>query len=708
MKRLLPLLVASALALQAQITLVKDKTPQADIVFSEQAKKATKAFNEYLLKATGAQLPVIQTEPSRAKITFTIDPAMDLEAFKVQFPDASTIAISSGSADGLKIAVWDFLERHLGIRWLFPGELGEVVPKCATLAIPTTPYEDSPSFLSRQFSGGKTGHPEWQDKLRAGRIRVQFHHNLHKLIHPEDFAETHPEFYPMLNDGKRFIPKPDPQNKRWEIGWQPCFTAPGIAEAAAKKIIDFFDKTGKRTYSLGINDTNNHCKCPRCLAIVGDKRNFNSLVDYSPVFIPFANRIAELVSEKYPDCKIGFLAYSCILEPVPGLKLHKNLVPFMTFDRMMWIDKAKEANGHALTDQWKELTNQLGWYDYIYGGAYDLPRVYFHHQAEYFRWGYAHGVRHHYAEFYPREDWHEGPKFYLAMKLLWNINTDVDATLDEWYRLAVGEKAAPYLKEYYARLEDFWTTRVRSTAWFNQGHQYLNFHSSNYLEAYTQAELQKSEELLNKMMELAENKPRAQHFLDTFLVSKQAILATINRFDEIKSIEHREIPLIYSATYNDKATADKVNHWQRDYSHGTFSYDEKGGRDGSGAIVMETPGCVGTPMCYLEYQNLDKPSKIKIKAWFKAEGLEKDAYVSITVKWLVSDSKGANDVKPGWLPERYTAVSTVKNPKEGEWIQLQVLNVTPDILPCKMAILLGVNNSSKGKVLVDDLQVFAE
>ena len=708
MKRLLPLLVASALALQAQITLVKDKTPQADIVFSEQAKQATKAFNEYLLKATGAQLPIIQTEPSRAKITFTIDPAMDSEAFKVQFPDASTIAISSGSADGLKIAVWDFLERHLGIRWLFPGDLGEVVPQCATLTIPSTPYEDSPSFLSRQFSGGKTGHPEWQDKLRAGRIRVQFHHNLHKLFHPDDFAESHPEFYPILNDGKRFIPKPDPKNKRWEVGWQPCFSAPGLADEAAKKIIAFFDKTGKRTYSLGVNDTNNHCKCPRCLAIVGDKRNFNGLADYSPVFIPVANRIAELVSEKYPDCKIGFLAYSCILEPVPGLKLHKNLVPFMTFDRMMWTDKAKEANGHALTDQWKNLTNQLGWYDYIYGGAYDLPRVYFHHQAEYFRWGYAHGVRHHYAEYYPREDWHEGPKFYLAMKLLWNINTDVDATLDEWYRLAVGEKAAPYLKEYYARLENFWTTRAQSTAWFQEGHQYLNFHSANYLEAYTLADLQKSEELLNKMVELADNQPRAQHFLDTFLVSKQAILSTINRFDEIKSIEHREIPLIYSASYNDQATAVKVNQWQRDYSHGTFSYDEKGGRDGSGAIVMEATGSVGTPMCYLEYQDMAKPSKIKVKAWFKAENLEKDANVSLTIKWLVRDSKGANDVKPGWLPERYTAVSTVKNPKEGEWIQLQVLNVTPDILPCKMAILLGVNRSSKGKVLVDDLQVFAE
>ena len=581
MKRLLAFFIASVLTLHAQITLIKDKTPQADIIFDAQSEKAVKALNDYLFKSAGTRLPIIKTAPTRAKITFAVDPAMDSEAFKVQFPDASTIAITSGSPDGLKIAVWDFLERHLGIRWLFPGDIGEVLPSHTTVTIPTTPYEDSPSFFSRQFSGGKTGHPEWQDKVRAGRIRVSFHHNLHSLFHPKDFAETHPEFYPVLNDGKRFIPKPDPKDRKWESGWQPCFTAPGIAEAAAEKIIAFFERTGRRTYSLGINDTNNHCQCAKCKAIVGDKRNFNHVSDYSPVFIPFANKVAELVSEKYPDCKIGFLAYSCILEPVPGLKLHKNLVPFMTFDRMMWTDKDKEANGHALTDQWKELTNQLGWYDYIYGGAYDLPRVYFHHAAEYLRWGYAHGVRHHYAEYYPREDWHEGPKYYLFAKLLWNINTDVDATLDEWYRLAVGEKAAPYLKEYYARMEEFWTHRVQSTVWFKAGHQYLNFHSANYLEAYTLADLQKSEELMNKVVELADNTPRAQHFFNTFLASKQSILSTLKRFEGIKSIDDRDLPLVYSANYNDKATAMKVNHWQRDYSHGTFSYDEKGGRNGS-------------------------------------------------------------------------------------------------------------------------------
>ncbi|MEI3004201.1 MAG: hypothetical protein V8T87_06205 [Victivallales bacterium] len=36
-----------------------------------------------------------------------------------------------GSLDG----VYDFLREELGVRWIFPGDLGEVVPRKSTLTI---------------------------------------------------------------------------------------------------------------------------------------------------------------------------------------------------------------------------------------------------------------------------------------------------------------------------------------------------------------------------------------------------------------------------------------------------------------------------------------------------------------------------------------------------------------------------------------------
>ena len=686
----------------SEVTLIQDGVAVADIVHCDDAKFAIKGLNEYLKKACGCALPVVAKPTSRAKVVFSVVPGMDQEAFRVEFPDEGTIAIMSGSPDGLKLAIWDFLERHLGIRWLFPGELGEVVPRCNSVRIASVPYEDSPSFLSRKFSGGLASHRAWQDMLRGSRIRVAFHHNLHKLFSPQEFAESHPEFYPVLYDGKRYIPVPDPKDRKWEQRWQPCFSTPGIAEAAADKIMDVFAKTGVRTYSLGINDTNDHCRCPKCVEVVGSRLNFAGLPNYSSTFVPFANRVAELVSTRYPDCKIGFLAYSCLLEPVDGLALHPNLVPFMTFDRMMWIDPQREANGHTLTQKWK--SPELAWSDYIYGRFYALPRVYFHKMAEYLRWGYAHGVRHQYAEYYPSESWHEGPKFYLALKLLWNINTDVDATLDEWYRLAVGPEAAPILKEYYARLEDFWTHRVQETNWFKEGRQYLDFKSSGYLEAYSMEDLLESEALLRSVVEKSSHPARAQFFLDGFLAAKASIVEELGRYARLKAV--KRLRLLYSNSYD--AEQAMPSGWQRDYSHGRFLFDKAGGRNGSGGIAIDAKGSHGTPMCFLEYQSFGAPSQIKAGIWYKAEDVDETASCGLTLKWMAADSQGALDAKPNWLPDKYTFQKTVHNLKDGEWSHLELTALTPEAFPCKMCLQLVVKNTHGGRVVFDDLQVFAE
>ena len=60
MKRPLLFLLASVLTLHAQVTLVKDKTPLADIVFSAQSEKAAQSLNDYLYKSAGTRLPIIK------------------------------------------------------------------------------------------------------------------------------------------------------------------------------------------------------------------------------------------------------------------------------------------------------------------------------------------------------------------------------------------------------------------------------------------------------------------------------------------------------------------------------------------------------------------------------------------------------------------------------------------------------------------------
>jgi hypothetical protein len=196
---------------------------------------------------------------------------------------------------------------------------------------------------------------------------------------------------------------------------------------------------------------------------------------------------------------------------------HSLIVPFMTYDRMKWIDPTIEKQGKELTELWTKQSTRIGWYDYIYGTPYLVPRVYFHKMAEYYRYAHQQGVHAMYAEAYP--NWGEGPKLYVALKLQWDPHLDVDVLLKEWYEAAVGKKAADDLAAYYQLWEDFWTHRVKISEWFKRGGQYLHFTEPGYLELVTYEDIEKSRHLLEavvKKTETPEQKKRAELILRAF------------------------------------------------------------------------------------------------------------------------------------------------------------------------------------------------
>jgi hypothetical protein len=319
--------------------------------------------------------------------------------------------------------------------------------------------------------------------------RVNFHHNLLRLFPAEKYTKTHPEFFPMIDGKTRFLP-PETQHR-----WQPCFTAPGIVDEAVKNIIAYFDAHPQATsYSLGVNDSGGFCRCPRCLARLSGETNFVGMADYSDLYYDWCNRVIEGVLKVYPDKWFGCLAYSYVAAPPDTVQVHPRLIPYMTYDRMKWIHPEVRAEGHKLTEAWEKMSPTLGWYDYIYGTPYCLPRVYFHQTAEYLRYGQEHGVRVLYAELYP--NFGEGPKPYIHLRLEWNPNQDVDALLNEWYTRCVGAAAAPYLQEYYGIWERFWTEDILRSWWFAPRRQYLNFTVPGYLAEVKLEDIRESRRLL--------------------------------------------------------------------------------------------------------------------------------------------------------------------------------------------------------------------
>ncbi|NLO06569.1 MAG: DUF4838 domain-containing protein [candidate division WS1 bacterium] len=500
--------LTQVVACSAPVTIVQDGQPKAAIVIAADAPaQITSGVAELVScieEASGATLPVVN-EPAEGMASIYVTSAADandvdlgelaLDGYMILFPGPNTIRIAAVNAHGAEFGCYGFARRYVGARWLLPGEHGRDVPAAATITIPDEPVVDEPAFMSRLFSGGKSAHVEWA--VRNGMHgTVSFHHNLRNLFPFEKYAQTHPEFYPLIN-GERLIPTR-------EEGWQPCFSAEGSVEEAIKNIVAYFDENPTATsYSLGINDNINFCQCEDCLAKITGENNFLGRVDYSDAYFEWCNKIVEGVLEQHPDKYFGCLAYNNVVEPPTRVDIHPRIIPYMTYDRMKWAKPEIEEHGHALTEAWAEMSPTLGWYDYIYGTPYMLPRYYPHKMREYLAWGYEHGVRALYAEAYP--NFGEGPKLYAYLALNWDPYLDIDALLDDWFERCCGPEGADALRNYYEFWESFWTERVpQQSAWWSDGGQYLRFNAPGYLLDVTPEEIAQCRQWLETAVAAAE------------------------------------------------------------------------------------------------------------------------------------------------------------------------------------------------------------
>ena len=513
----------------AQFAVVEKGQAKASVVIAPDAPDTLVAAAETLVthveEATGAKLPLVRELPQTGNAicvgTVPGAPAgepldgLDDDGFILCFPGDRFLSIRGPTTWGTEFGVYDALERWVGVRWLLPGESGTDVPAQESIVIKPQTVRGEPAFFSRLFSGLRgTTQTLWARRNRM-HGRVSFHHNLIRLFPPESYTEDHPEFFPIKKgQTERFLPETNTVH-----GWQPCFTAPGLVDEAVRNINAFFTQNpGAPSYSLGTNDSSGYCACPECIKWLSGKKNFLNRDDYSDLYFSWANQVIEGVRQTHPGKVFGCLAYSEVAAPPTKVDVSPHLIPYMTYDRMKWADPELRKEGEATTRAWHAKSPVLGWYDYIYGSPYCLPRVWFHRMGDYYRFGHANGVRALYAEAYP--NWGEGPKLYISLKLQWDPNADVDVLLAEWYERCVGAEAAPFLASYYAKWEDFWTRRVLESAWFSKGGQYLSFSHPGYLaDVDLETDIVESRRLLETAVaktKTAKQRARAELLLQAF------------------------------------------------------------------------------------------------------------------------------------------------------------------------------------------------
>ena len=343
-------------------------------------------------------------------------------------------------------AVCQFLEDEVGVRWLIPGPLGEDVPEHERLVVSCATTTHSPAILSRLWSGAGHG-GIWSLRQRIhGRYR--FHHNLLRIFKRELFDE-HPEYFPIHN-GERYHPGVD------DHSWQPCMTDPGGIQFAADAARAAFEANPLlESFSYGINDGHGYCECENCKAVDRPAPEWHGFSgEKSYLYYQWLNKIAENLEEDYPDKMLGCLAYSAVILPPPGLKLHRNIIPYLTSNRADYFDPRFRRADETMLARWSRCTNQMGIYDYAYGMGFAIPRIYNHLFQDAIRFAVAHKVKGFYAEVYP--NWGmDGHKLYVMSRILWNPEVDVDALTDDWYARMFRESAGP-MGSYFERCERAW------------------------------------------------------------------------------------------------------------------------------------------------------------------------------------------------------------------------------------------------------------
>ncbi|NUR83513.1 MAG: DUF4838 domain-containing protein, partial [Nonomuraea sp.] len=226
-------------------------------------------------------------------------------------------------------------------------------------------------------------------------------------------------------------------------------------------------------------------------------------------YYAWVNAVVTRVLAQKPGVRFGLLAYRK-LETPPSFALNRQVVPFLTQDRYAWTDPAAETAGHALVDRWLAVCSQLGFYDYLYGAPYLLPRMFTRRYARTIQYAKQRGIVAHYAELYP--NWGEGPKPWVSAKLLWDAGADPAALQREWCERAVGTAAAPDLSAYFELWEQFWAERVPGSSWFLPEATYQTFNLPQYLDLVEEGDLTRSRTLLDSVVaraSTAQQKARA-------------------------------------------------------------------------------------------------------------------------------------------------------------------------------------------------------
>ncbi len=471
---------------------VRIKLPPDPADLPDQLEDAILEFQDRVYEMGGVRIPLAEaseTETAGPRIRFEAAdfpespgfPAGADERFRIKVePDSVTIEASDPI--GWEYGLYGLLDEFGGVRWFWPGELGTYTPHRSSWKIPSGSHERVPAYVSRRFSGLRSH----EEKIWGRRNRLKgtfhFHHNLRNVFGREFFLE-HPET--LVVDWNPEDPPP-PGDRFWRS--HPDLTSEVVVETAAQAVIKAFDEDPTRiSFSLGLDDNTDFGESPGIREWTRPMRYFRDLPDFSDLVFQFMNRVADKVSEVYPDRFLGCLAYMWN-ENVPSFPVHPMVVPYLTADRSQGHDVNFTESDRELVRKWTAAGPQfVGIYDYLHAAPNSFPRRANLIIGQRIRDSHEAGVEGYYAEFNPIWPLH-GDLPWMVARMLWNPESKPGELEAEFFDLFFGPAQEP-MKAFYDRARRVWMWQDGSAVWvkYYKDEAGIELFSSEDLQAMTNA-----------------------------------------------------------------------------------------------------------------------------------------------------------------------------------------------------------------------------
>lgn len=455
---------------QTRFYLVKDEEPQAAIVkMSFLEHPAIKELNYHIERATGVTLPVVTPEQAEnlpdhyIRVVVGINSASAFarslgltvggsEAFRVVTHDDYLIFMADDSLNAPFWAISYFLDRYVGVRWLWPGDVGTFVPKLSTIAVPimdVTVEQDlemrilhRENVLSLLPSKQQQEAREWYRRhMTGGSSTIRLGHCFQDWW--EKYASDYPDYFAHPPQGHPRLP---PDRVKLNVG------NPAVAE----RVVWEWEQAGSPdNWCVGPNDSAGFSVSDESRAL-DDPPNqsvddiWTGMANLSARYVRFWNDLLQRMRPKNPDVTLSAFAYTGYRQPPPPhVRLEDGMV--LGYVHTYWSQDSWEGWAKAGA----KLILRPNWW-HIGAVAPHLP---LHKQGEFFKFARVNGMLGFSFDTMHGYWGTQGPLYYLIARLASRPDLSVDDVIDE-YTAAFGE-ASSVIREYL----DFWETFAEKAAY---------------------------------------------------------------------------------------------------------------------------------------------------------------------------------------------------------------------------------------------------